>query len=75
MPLTRGVDLDDMARRTHGFVGADLAALCREAALQALRRVLKKTPVAELDASSIKVDYQTSQPLFGKLNPRLFGKL
>ena len=33
MPLTKGVDLDDMARRTHGFVGADLASLCREAAL------------------------------------------
>ena len=44
-----------MACRTHGFVGADLAALCREAALQALRRVLKNTPVAKLDASSIKV--------------------
>ena len=69
MPLTRGVDLDDMARRTHGFVGADLAALCREAALQALRRVLKKTPVAELDARSIKVGLPDFAAAFREVEP------
>ena len=69
MPLTRGVDLDDMARRTHGFVGADLAALCREAALQALRRVVKKTPVAELDASSIKVGLTDFAAAFREVEP------
>lgn len=69
MPLTRGVDLDDMARRTHGFVGADLAALCREAALQALRRVLKKTPVAELDVSSIKVGLPDFAAAFQEVEP------
>ncbi|MEM3852073.1 MAG: AAA family ATPase, partial [Methanomassiliicoccales archaeon] len=36
MPL-RGVDLEDLAERTDGFVGADIEALCREAALSALR--------------------------------------
>jgi transitional endoplasmic reticulum ATPase len=40
MPLDGGVDLDALARRTHGFVGADLAALAREAAIDALRRLL-----------------------------------
>jgi transitional endoplasmic reticulum ATPase len=40
MPLAPGVDLPELARITFGFVGADLAALCREAALEALRRVL-----------------------------------
>ncbi|MDG2196335.1 MAG: AAA family ATPase [SAR324 cluster bacterium] len=69
MPLTKGVDLDDMARRTHGFVGADLAALCREAALQALRRVLKKTPVAQLDLSSIKVGLPDFAAAFREVEP------
>ncbi|MHA1277950.1 MAG: CDC48 family AAA ATPase [Candidatus Helarchaeota archaeon] len=39
MPL-KDVDLMEYAIRTHGFVGADLAALCREAAMHALRCVL-----------------------------------
>ncbi|MAA68047.1 MAG: AAA family ATPase [Deltaproteobacteria bacterium] len=69
MPLTKGVDLDDMARRTHGFVGADLAALCREAALQALRRVLKKTPVDQLESGSIKVGLPDFAVAFQEVEP------
>jgi len=42
MPLAKDVDLDELAEVTHGFTGADLAALCREAAMHALRRVLPK---------------------------------
>jgi transitional endoplasmic reticulum ATPase len=38
MPLAPDVDLDAVAARTHGFVGADLASLAREAAMSALRR-------------------------------------
>jgi transitional endoplasmic reticulum ATPase len=40
MPLQEGMDLEKLAAITHGFVGADLAALAREAAMQALRRAL-----------------------------------
>ena len=40
MPLASDVDLGQIADKTHGYVGADLAALCREAAMAALRRVL-----------------------------------
>lgn len=40
MPLANDVDLAHIANKTHGYVGADLAALCREAAMAALRRVL-----------------------------------
>ncbi|AGI47037.1 AAA family ATPase, CDC48 subfamily [Thermoplasmatales archaeon BRNA1] len=40
MPLDKDVDLGVIADKTHGYVGADLAALCREAAMAALRRVL-----------------------------------
>lgn len=38
-PLAEDVDLDGLAARAHGFVGADLAALAREAGLAALRRL------------------------------------
>ncbi len=42
MPLAKNVDLHKLAEITHGYVGADLAALCREAAMKALRRILPK---------------------------------
>lgn len=40
MPLAEDVDLDALAAHTYGFVGADLAALAREAAMETLRRLL-----------------------------------
>jgi transitional endoplasmic reticulum ATPase len=40
MPLEEGLNLEKLASVTHGFVGADLSALAREAAMAALRRVL-----------------------------------
>ena len=40
MPLGDEVDLDELARTTYGFVGADLAALAREAAIEAVRRIM-----------------------------------
>jgi transitional endoplasmic reticulum ATPase len=47
MPLSDDVALDDLAERTHGFVGADLEALCKEAAMSALRRVLPEINLEE----------------------------
>jgi transitional endoplasmic reticulum ATPase len=40
MPLGPDVDLDQLADITHGYVGADLALLCKEAGMVALRRLL-----------------------------------
>src|SRR5207237_2836186 len=61
MPLAPDVNLDDLARRTYGFVGADIAALTREAALEAVRRIMPKLDLAEatipteiLDALSVE---------------------
>ena len=42
MPLGDKVDLDALARTTYGFVGADLAALTREAAIEAVRRIMPR---------------------------------
>ena len=47
MPLGPDVDLNELSRRTYGFVGADLAALCREAALEAVRRIMPRLNLAE----------------------------
>jgi len=57
MPLTTEgdgtVNLQNLAKITHGFVGADLNALCREAAMKALRRYL---PQIDLEAEEIPQD-------------------
>ncbi len=50
MPLTPDVNIGELASITHGFVGADLAALCREAALSALRRVM---PDMQMDSAAL----------------------
>jgi transitional endoplasmic reticulum ATPase len=50
MPLAGDVSLEGLGQLTHGFVGADLAALAREAAIRALRRYL---PEINLDVDEI----------------------
>ncbi len=53
MPLSEDVDMDKLASMTHGYVGADLASLAREAAMRALRKVL---PSIDLEAESIPAE-------------------
>ncbi len=53
VPLADDVDLNEFADITHGFVGADLAALVREAAMASLRRVL---PKIDLEAETIPIE-------------------
>src|SRR2546421_102652 len=50
MPLSKDVDLKELAGLTHGYVGADLAALSKEAAMRSLRRIL---PDIDLQADVI----------------------
>jgi len=47
MPLAEDVDLKKLAETTHGYTGADLAALCRETAMKALRRYLPEINLEE----------------------------
>ena len=47
MPLAENVNLERIADITHGFVGADIAALCKEAAMHALRVILPQINIEE----------------------------
>lgn len=64
MPLAGDVDLEELSERTVGFVGADLAALCREAAYNALRRATSEQGFA-LDGPPQQLDLQVTQADFG----------
>ncbi|XP_078285772.1 transitional endoplasmic reticulum ATPase-like isoform X2 [Rhinoraja longicauda] len=57
MKLADDVDLEKIAHDTHGHVGADLAALCSEAALQAIR---KKMNIIDLEDETIDVNILNS---------------
>jgi len=53
MPLTDDVDLDQIADKTHGYVGADLQAVAKEAAMAVLRRVLPEIDLDEEIPSNV----------------------
>jgi transitional endoplasmic reticulum ATPase len=69
MPLADDVSLDALAEQTHGFVGADLAALAREAAIRALRRYLPELDLEEKEIPAeilgimkvLKSDFRSAQ--------------
>ncbi|MCC7552384.1 CDC48 family AAA ATPase [Candidatus Micrarchaeota archaeon] len=50
MPLEKDVDLDELASITHGYTGADISSLIREAAMRALRRII---PQIDLESETI----------------------
>lgn len=58
MPLAQDVDLNQLAGTTHGFVGADLQALCREAAMICLRRIMP-----EIDFAAANIPYEALMKL------------
>jgi transitional endoplasmic reticulum ATPase len=53
MPLSDDVEMDRIAEITHGFVGADLEALCREAAMICLRRI-----IPDIDFALSQIPYE-----------------
>ncbi len=55
MPLTKEVNLDHYASITHGFVGADISALAKEAAMNVLRRILPNLKLKEKEPIPQKI--------------------
>jgi len=49
MPLSKNVSLDELARKAQGYSGADIEAICREAALNALREDIDAAKVSSQD--------------------------
>lgn len=74
MKLDADVDLEQIAGETHGYVGADMAALCTEAALQCIREKMDlidieedKIPAEVLDSMSVTMDH--FRAALGQSNP------
>ncbi|WP_456452910.1 CDC48 family AAA ATPase [Thermococcus sp.] len=77
VPLAGDVSLEDIARRTNGYSGADLAALVREAALNAMRRIMAKLPAELVEEQSedflekLKVSRRDFEEAMKKVKPSI----
>ncbi len=74
MPLGPDVDLDQLAEITHGYVGADLAVLCKEAGMVALRRLLPHVRFdvdlePQIDAMAVQVTRADFMSAFKVVEP------
>jgi len=73
MPLSSDVDLEELADITHGFVGADLAALSREGAMKALRRYLPdidlEKPISAEILESLEVRMEDFKEALREIEP------
>ena len=74
MPLGPDVDLDQLAEMTHGYVGADLAVLCKEAGMVALRRLIPQVRFEvdlkpQLDALAVQVTRDDFMAAFKVVEP------
>ena len=61
MPL-KGVDIENLARRTEGYSGADIEALCREAGINAIREIMAKTPKQAKGKESKEKSREAAKP-------------
>jgi transitional endoplasmic reticulum ATPase len=64
MPLEENIKLDEMAEKMHGFVGADILALTKEAAMKALRRYLPQINLDEAIPQEILESMKVTQKDF-----------
>jgi transitional endoplasmic reticulum ATPase len=60
MPLGPDVNLQEIAEHSHGFVGADLEALCQEVGMIALRRFLSTTPLESRPSDTVRLKPDTT---------------
>src|SRR2546425_2461396 len=76
MPLTSDVNIDRLSEISHGYTGADISALCREAAMKSLRRYLpqvnledERIPRARLTSSRSRVPSSSASGLGNQRRP------
>lgn len=69
-PMEEGVDLDILADRTEGCTGADISAICNEAVMNAVRRLISgcDAPTDE-DIAACKVSMEDFEAAIGKFGP------
>ena len=81
VPLSEDVDLDKLADMTHGYTGADLAALVKEAAMSALRRFIRdqgidlSKPIPADKLAQLKVEMRDFLQAMNSVQPTLIREV
>ncbi|MEF8827330.1 MAG: AAA family ATPase, partial [Halapricum sp.] len=70
-PLAEDVDVDDLAARTDGYVGADIEALCREAAMAASREFINSVDPEDVDDSvgNVRIESEHFEAAMDEVGP------
>lgn len=69
MPLDNNINLNELAKTLHGYVGADISALCKEAALFSIRRNSKNMEQKQLNIEKLKVSLEDFKRAKNKIKP------
>jgi len=69
MPLDNNVDLEELSKTLYGYVGADIEAICKEAALYSVRRNSEKIKENVLDFKNLKVTIEDFKKAKNKIKP------
>ncbi len=62
-------DISRLAAKAHGYVGADLCALCKEAALKTIHRVKRTTDIEKLSKDQLVLTVEDMQAAFSEVRP------
>ncbi|MEF8847961.1 MAG: CDC48 family AAA ATPase [Candidatus Thermoplasmatota archaeon] len=69
-PLAKKVDIDDLADKTKGYTGADIAALCKESVMNAIREYIKKVGKIDKDKmKKLKIEEKHLEKALDKIKP------
>ena len=70
-PLAEDVDLDDLAEKTDGCTGADIAAICNEAVMNAVRHLIAENPEPkDEDIQNCRVSKEDFEKALDKFGPK-----
>ena len=74
-PLAESVNLDDLAAQTEGYTGADISAVCNEAVMTAVRKLVASGNPTDDDIAACKVEMEDFTRALEKIGPKVRDEL
>ncbi len=71
MPLDKGINLNELAKKSDGYTGADVENVCREAGMEAIRRIILAHPDTNVEWDRIGNEYFVNENDFDSASKRI----